>query len=130
MPIYEPGLAEMVQRNTDAGRMQFTTCYSEGLKERNSSSSASARPRASTAKPTCNMCAAPRKPSPKRWTHPLVVINKSTVPVGTGDWTTEIIERNQPQPIDFAVVSCPEFLREGSAIADFMQPDRTVLGST
>ena len=62
--------------------------------------------------------------------HPLIIINKSTVPVGTGDWTTEIIERKQPQPVEFAVVSCPEFLREGSAIADFMNPDRTVLGST
>jgi UDPglucose 6-dehydrogenase len=62
--------------------------------------------------------------------HPLIVINKSTVPVGTGDWVADIIKRAQPKPIAFSVVSCPEFLREGSAIPDFMSPHRTVLGST
>jgi UDPglucose 6-dehydrogenase len=60
---------------------------------------------------------------------PLIVINKSTVPVGTGDWVAEIIGKAQPKPVHFSVVSCPEFLREGSAIADFMSPHRTVLGS-
>jgi UDPglucose 6-dehydrogenase len=62
-------------------------------------------------------------------TGPLVIINKSTVPVGTGDWVADIIRRYQKRFIEFSVVSCPEFLREGSAIADFMQPYRTVLGS-
>jgi len=61
--------------------------------------------------------------------HPLVVVNKSTVPVGTGDWVADIIRTNQVEPIDFAVVSNPEFLREGSAIIDFTSPDRIVLGS-
>ena len=51
------------------------------------------------------------------------------MPVGTGDWVADIIRANQPKPIPFTVVSCPEFLREGSAIADFMNPARTVLGS-
>jgi UDPglucose 6-dehydrogenase len=63
-------------------------------------------------------------------TAPLVVVNKSTVPVGTGDWVAELIKEAQPKPIDFWVVSCPEFLREGEAIGDFMNPHRTVLGST
>jgi UDPglucose 6-dehydrogenase len=58
------------------------------------------------------------------------VINKSTVPVGTGDWVADIVSSNQPKPIPFSVVSCPEFLREGSALNDFMYTDRTVLGST
>ncbi len=62
-------------------------------------------------------------------TEPLIIINKSTVPVGTGDWVADIVSRTQPQPIDFAVVSNPEFLREGSAITDFLNPDRVVLGS-
>ena len=53
---------------------------------------------------------------------PLVVVNKSTVPVGTGDWVANIIRENQAEPISFSVVSCPEFLREGSAILDFMNP--------
>jgi UDPglucose 6-dehydrogenase len=59
----------------------------------------------------------------------LIIINKSTVPVGTGDWVAEIISSHQAKPIQFSVVSCPEFLREGSAISDFMNPHRTVLGS-
>jgi UDPglucose 6-dehydrogenase len=62
-------------------------------------------------------------------THPVVVVNKSTVPVGTGDWVADIIHNHQPNPIPFSVVSCPEFLREGSAITDFMNPARIVLGS-
>jgi UDPglucose 6-dehydrogenase len=62
--------------------------------------------------------------------HPMIIINKSTVPVGTGDWVAEIIRQRNPDAPDFSVVSCPEFLREGSAISDFMNPDRTVLGST
>src|SRR6185369_11992129 len=62
-------------------------------------------------------------------TGPLVIINKSTVPIGTGDWVADIVKGAQPKPIDFAVVSCPEFLREGSAIADFMSPHRNVIGS-
>jgi UDPglucose 6-dehydrogenase len=61
--------------------------------------------------------------------HELIIINKSTVPVGTGDWVAEIVKARQPRPIKFSVVSCPEFLREGSALGDFMNPDRTVLGS-
>jgi UDPglucose 6-dehydrogenase len=62
-------------------------------------------------------------------TAPLIIINKSTVPIGTGDWVADIVKSAQPKPIDFAVVSCPEFLREGSAIGDFMSPHRNVIGS-
>jgi UDPglucose 6-dehydrogenase len=62
-------------------------------------------------------------------TNPLIIINKSTVPVGTGDWVADSVKSAQPEPTDFWVVSCPEFLREGSAITDFMSPHRTVLGS-
>jgi UDPglucose 6-dehydrogenase len=61
--------------------------------------------------------------------HPLIIINKSTVPIGTGDWVADIVRRHQRQSVAFSVVSNPEFLREGSAINDFMYPDRIVLGS-
>ena len=62
--------------------------------------------------------------------HPIIVVNKSTVPVGTGDWVADIISKNgDSKKLQFAVVSNPEFLREGSAISDFMNPDRVVLGS-
>jgi UDPglucose 6-dehydrogenase len=130
MPIYEPGLAEMVQRNTAAGRMRFTTSYSEGLKGAEFVFICVGTPSGVDGEADLQYVRSAAQTIAKTMEHPLIVINKSTVPVGTGDWTTEIIERNQPKPIDFAVVSCPEFLREGSALADFMQPDRTVLGST
>ena len=130
MPIYEPGLAEVVQRNTMAGRMHFTTSYAEGLKEAEFVFICVGTPSGVDGEADLQYVRSAAQTIAQTMDHPLIVINKSTVPVGTGDWTTEIIERNQPQPIEFAVVSCPEFLREGSAIADFMQPDRTVLGCT
>ncbi len=130
MPIFEPGLAEMAQRNTQAGRMRFTTSYAEGLDGAEFVFICVGTPSGVDGEADLQYVRAAAQTIAETMDKPLVVINKSTVPVGTGDWTREIIERNQPQPIDFAVVSCPEFLREGSALADFMQPDRTVLGSS
>ena len=130
MPIYEPGLAEVVQRNAAAGRMHFTTSYAEGLDNCEFAFICVGTPSGVDGEADLQYVRAAAETLAQSMTHPLIIINKSTVPVGTGDWTTEIIKRKQPHPIDFAVVSCPEFLREGSAIADFMRPDRTVLGST
>lgn len=129
-PIYEPGLAETVLRNTEAGRMRFTTAYEEGLHEAEFVFICVGTPSGVDGEADLQYVRAAAQTIAKTMRRPLIVINKSTVPVGTGDWTTEIISSNQPQPVDFAVVSCPEFLREGSALADFMHPDRTVLGST
>lgn len=130
MPIYEPGLAEMVQRNTEAGRMKFTTSYEEGLNAAEFVFICVGTPSGVDGEADLQYVRAAAQTIAETMHRPLVVVNKSTVPVGTGDWTTEIIRSNQPQPVDFTVVSCPEFLREGSALADFMQPDRTVLGSS
>jgi UDPglucose 6-dehydrogenase len=130
MPIYEPGLAELVNRNTDAGRMHFTTSYEDGLKNAEFVFICVGTPSGVDGEADLQYVRSAATTIAQTMQHPLIVINKSTVPVGTGDWTTEIIESNQPEPIDFSVVSCPEFLREGSAIADFMNPDRTVFGST
>ena len=120
MPIYEPGLAETVKRNTNAGRMHFTTSYDEGLKDAEYVFICVGTPSGVDGEADLQYVRAASQTIGEKMDHPLIVINKSTVPVGTGDWTTEIIERAQPEPIEFAVVSCPEFLREGSAIADFM----------
>ena len=130
MPIYEPGLAELVQRNTAAQRMHFTTCYREGLEDAEFVFVCVGTPSGVDGEADLQYVRAAAQTIAETMTQPLIVINKSTVPVGTGDWTREIITSRQPQPIDFAVVSCPEFLREGAAITDFMAPDRTVLGST
>lgn len=130
MPIYEPGLAELVQRNSAAQRMHFTTCYAEALEDAEFVFICVGTPSGVDGEADLQYVRAAAQTIAETMTHPLIVINKSTVPVGTGDWTREIISSKQPQPIEFSVVSCPEFLREGSAIADFLQPDRTVLGST
>lgn len=130
MPIYEPGLEELVERNVKAGRLNFTTSYEEGLKDAEFVFVCVGTPSAVDGEADLKYVRAAAQTIAEKMTQPLIIINKSTVPVGTGDWTTEIVQKSQPSPIAFSVVSCPEFLREGTAIGDFMNPDRTVLGST
>jgi len=130
MPIYEPGLEELVERNVKAGRLHFTTSYDEGLEDAEYVFVCVGTPSAVDGEADLKYVRAAAQTIAEKMKKPLIIINKSTVPVGTGDWTTEIVQKSQPTPIDFSVVSCPEFLREGSAIGDFMRPDRTVLGST
>lgn len=129
MPIYEPGLEELVERNVRSGRLTFTTSYEEGLTNTEFAFIAVGTPEGVDGEADLRYVAAAAETIAQTMKAPLVIINKSTVPVGTGDWVSDIVRRNQPKPIEFAVVSCPEFLREGAAISDFMQPHRTVLGS-
>lgn len=129
VPIYEPGLEEMVRRNVAAGRLYFTTSYEEAIPESEFVFIAVGTPEGVDGEADLNYVEASARSIAQAMTHPIVIINKSTVPVGTGDWVADIIQRSQCEPIDFAVVSNPEFLREGSAISDFIQPDRVVLGS-
>jgi UDPglucose 6-dehydrogenase len=130
MPIYEPGLEELVERNVKAGRLHFTTSYDDGLAQAQYVFICVGTPSAVDGEADLKYVRAAAQTIAEHMRHPLIIINKSTVPVGTGDWTADIVKKSQPEPVDFAVVSCPEFLREGSAIGDFMSPDRTVLGST
>ncbi|HMV28890.1 MAG TPA: nucleotide sugar dehydrogenase, partial [Anaerolineales bacterium] len=129
MPIYEPGLDELVKRNVKAGRITFTSSYTEALKGAEYAFIAVGTPSGSDGSADLQYVAAAATSIAKNMTAPLILINKSTVPIGTGDWVADIVKGAQPKPIDFAVVSCPEFLREGSAIGDFMNPHRTVIGS-
>jgi UDPglucose 6-dehydrogenase len=129
MPIYEPGLDELVKRNVKAGRLSFTTSYKEALDGAEYAFIAVGTPSAVNGEADLQYVASAARSIAENMTTPMVVINKSTVPVGTGDWVADIITRTQPTHIPIAVVSCPEFLREGAAISDFMQPHRTVLGS-
>lgn len=129
MPIYEPGLEELVERNVRSGRLIFTTSYEEALKETEFAFIAVGTPSGVDGEADLRSVAAAAESIANAMVAPLVIINKSTVPVGTGDWVADIVRSSQPKPIKFAVVSCPEFLREGSAISDFMQPHRTILGS-
>jgi UDPglucose 6-dehydrogenase len=129
MPIYEPGLEELVERNMHAGRLTFTTSYPEALTNTEFAFIAVATPAGVDGEADLRYVASAAQSIAENMTTPLVIINKSTVPVGTGDWVADIVKSHQRAPIPFWVVSCPEFLREGSAIADFAQPHRTVLGS-
>lgn len=129
MPIYEPGLEEVVRRNAQAGRLHFTTSYDDGLAEAEFAFIAVGTPQGSGGEADLKYVRAAARSIARHMKRSLIIVNKSTVPIGTGDWVADIVHRHQPEPIDFSVVSNPEFLREGSAINDFMYPDRIVLGS-
>ena len=129
MPIYEPGLEELVKRNVKSGRLSFSNSYEEGLAGAEFAFIAVGTPSGVDGNADLKYVESAAKSIAKSMTAPLIIINKSTVPIGTGDWVADIVKGAQPKPIEFAVVSCPEFLREGSAIADFMSPHRNVIGS-
>ncbi|MCW5876447.1 MAG: UDP-glucose/GDP-mannose dehydrogenase family protein [Anaerolineales bacterium] len=129
MPIYEPGLEELVNRNVQAGRLHFTTSYPEALKESEFIFICVGTPSGGDGEADLKYVESAARSIAEHMQAPAVVVNKSTVPVGTGDFVADIIRKAQPKPVDFWVVSCPEFLREGAAITDFMNPHRTVLGS-
>jgi UDPglucose 6-dehydrogenase len=130
MPIYEPGLEQIVQQNVRHGRLHFTTSYPEALKDAEFAFIAVGTPSGVDGEADLQYVRQAAEAIADIVDHPIVVVNKSTVPVGTGDWVAEVINRRRAgKPLEFSVVSNPEFLREGSAINDFMMPDRVVLGS-
>jgi len=129
MPIYEPGLEEMVRRNVQMGRLRFTTSYEEGIKDAEFVFIAVGTPSGVDGEADLKYVRMAAESIAAVMDHPLTIVNKSTVPVGTGDWVADIIEKHKVNDVNFAVVSNPEFLREGSAVLDFINPDRVVLGS-
>ena len=132
LPIYEPGLEEMVARNMHAGRLQFTTSYSEGLDNCDFIFIAVNTPTdSSQGGADMRYVESAARSIAEELDREAVIINKSTVPVGSGDVVSRIIRKNLKRPeVRFAVISNPEFLREGSAVLDFQNPDRVVLGSS
>ncbi len=130
MPIYEPGLEQLVEQNVKAGRLKFTTDYISALDKAEYAFIAVGTPSGTDGEADLQYVRSAAEKIADLVDWPIVVINKSTVPVGTGDWVSDIINnRRKNRPLEFSVVSNPEFLREGSAIGDFMTPDRVVLGS-
>jgi UDPglucose 6-dehydrogenase len=130
MPIYEPGLEQLSAHNVKANRLSFTTDYHEALKGAEFAFIAVGTPSGVEGEADLQYIRAAAESIATTTDSPLVVVNKSTVPVGTGDWVADVIRKKRAgKPLDFKVVSNPEFLREGSAINDFMNPDRVVLGS-
>ncbi|MEI6046530.1 MAG: UDP-glucose/GDP-mannose dehydrogenase family protein, partial [Chloroflexota bacterium] len=133
LPIYEPGLEELVKRNRDAGRLKFTTDYTQAVPGAEFVFIAVGTPQGDDGGADLRYVEVAAASIAETLQGHTIIINKSTVPIGTGDWVAGIVERHlptTPHNLTFAVVSNPEFLREGSAIGDFQVPDRVVLGST
>ena len=130
LPIYEPGLQEVVRRNYTAGRLDFTTSYDEALEDAEFVFVAVGTPTGSEGEANLAHVGAATEDIARCMHRPTIIVNKSTVPIGTGDWVAKIVRDIRGDDVEFAVVSNPEFLREGSGVHDFMNPDRIVLGST
>ena len=129
MPIYEPGLEQLVRRNAEAGRLSFTTDLAEGIAGAGAIFIAVGTPsRRGDGHADLSFVHAVAEEVGQHLTSPAVVVTKSTVPVGTGDAVERIIADSGTK-VRFAVASNPEFLREGAAIDDFKRPDRIVIGS-
>jgi UDPglucose 6-dehydrogenase len=129
MPIYEPGLDELVMKNHKAGRLNFTTDLGPAVRDADVIFIAVGTPsRRGDGHADLSYVYAASEEIAKELTGYTVIVDKSTVPVGTGDEVERIIREANPDA-DFAVVSNPEFLREGAAIDDFKHPDRIVIGS-
>ncbi|MCD2322506.1 UDP-glucose/GDP-mannose dehydrogenase family protein [Sphingomonas sp. IC-56] len=129
MPIYEPGLAELVASNVRAGRLSFTTDLAEGVKDADAIFIAVGTPsRRGDGHADLSYVFAAAREIAENLTKPSVIVTKSTVPVGTGDEVERILAEVAPQS-GAKVVSNPEFLREGAAIEDFKRPDRVVVGT-
>lgn len=129
MPIYEPGLAELVASNVEAGRLTFTTDLAEGIADASAIFIAVGTPsRRGDGHADLSFVYAVAEEVGQNLKQPAVIVTKSTVPVGTGDEVERILTEANPG-VKFAVASNPEFLREGAAIGDFKHPDRIVVGT-
>ncbi|OGK80113.1 MAG: UDP-glucose 6-dehydrogenase, partial [Candidatus Rokubacteria bacterium GWA2_73_35] len=129
MPIYEPGLEEVVARNVADGRLSFTTDLDAAVRHSVIVFITVGTPPKEGGQTDLSAVEAVARQIGRAMERYTVVVNKSTVPVGTGEFVREVIERNQKTRVPFDVVSNPEFLREGSAIEDTLRPDRIVIGA-
>jgi len=129
MPIFEPGLEDLVAKNVESGRLSFTTDLSSAVKSADAVFIAVGTPsRRGDGHADLSYVYAAAEEIAEAMEGHTIIVTKSTVPVGTGSEVEEIVARVRPDA-DYDVVSNPEFLREGSAIEDFMRPDRVVIGT-
>ena len=128
IPIYEPGLQELVQKNVAAGRLSFTNNTAEGVEKSDVIFIAVPTPPQPDGSVDLSFIERVARDIASAMTSYKIVVDKSTVPVKTGDRVSETIKRYCKAKVDFDVVSNPEFLREGFAVGDLMKPDRIVVG--
>ncbi len=127
MHFYEPGLQEVVERNTRAGRLSFSTSYAEAIPGAEYVFLAVSTPEGEGGQADVSAVEKAAGATGEAMDGPLLIVNKSTVPIGTGDMVSEIVAAHTRH--EAKVASNPEFLREGSALQDFMNPDRVVIGA-
>jgi UDPglucose 6-dehydrogenase len=128
IPIYEPGLEELVKKNVAAGRLAFTTSTAEGVQKSDVIFIAVPTPPQADGSVDLSFIEKVARDIAAAMTTYKIVVDKSTVPVKTGEKVAETIKRYCPAKVEFDVVSNPEFLREGFAVGDLMKPDRVVIG--
>jgi UDPglucose 6-dehydrogenase len=129
-PFYEPGLAELVKRNVDAKRLIFTLDYEEGVKPGEIIFICVGTPPKPSGEADLSDVFESAENISRHLVGYKVIVTKSTVPPGTNHKVGEIIEKYHPEGSSFSIASCPEFLREGTAISDTLHPDRVVIGTT
>ena len=129
IPIYEPGLEEIVGKNERAGRLRYTTDLKSGIEDSLAIFIAVGTPPKPDGSPDLTFVRQVAEAVAEHMNGYKVVVTKSTVPTGTGKMIEQIIQEKNGKH-DFSVVSNPEFLREGSAISDFLRPDRIVIGAS
>ena len=130
MPIYEPGLGQLVIKNVQSGRLRFTTDVKQAVEQALVIFLAVGTPPKEDGSPDLSFVETAVRSVAEFMNGYKVIVTKSTVPIGTGEYLRRLIRENQKSRVNFGVVSNPEFLREGAAINDFMRPDRVVIGST
>ena len=130
IPIYEPGLDELVDRNVSAGRLSFTTKVDEAIQQADVIFIAVGTPQGENGEANISAVEAVARSIGKNLNGYKVICTKSTVPIGTGDRVCELVRETMPEGGEFDYVSNPEFLREGSAVKDFLWPDRVVIGAS
>jgi UDPglucose 6-dehydrogenase len=128
VPFYEPGIGELVERNARAGRLRFTTSYLDAVPGAEFAIIAVSTPEGEGGEADLSYVESAASSIADAMDGALIVVNKSTVPPLTGDMVSKVLKKRNTEHAA-AVVSNPEFLREGSAIQDFMHPDRVVVGS-